>query len=150
MMHTPRGSTPTAPAAQHPRAGGILIEIMVAMSMFALLLVGVAKLNLALARGVYPVSGGAAQSGIVTEQINQFVAMNFDSLAAYSGTSDTVIATGLSTSAAAITYIRKVTVTTVSASQLNVTIVITPTNSVFTPDTVKFERTKVAANPFNT
>jgi hypothetical protein len=123
---------------------------MVAMSMFALLLVGVAKLNFDLARGVYPVSAGAARSGVTAQAINQFFAMSYDSIAAYNGRTDSVSATPQGMAGAAISYTRQVSVTTVSGTQLNVTIIITPSNSAFKPDTVTFERTKPPANPLST
>jgi hypothetical protein len=132
-----------------PRAGGVLIEIMVALSMFALLLVGVAKLNFDLARRTYPVTAGASRNGIMEQQVNQFFAMNFDSVAAYGGKTQTFAAgqaeTGVMPS---MGYTRKVSVTTVSNNQLNVTIIITPSNSVFKPDTITFERTRPLGNPF--
>ena len=128
----------------------MLIEIMVAMSMFALLLVGVAKLNFDLARGAYPVSGGASRNGVMEQQINQFFAMSYDSIAAYNGRTDTVAAPQhMTNTPPGMGYTRTVNVTTVSGRQLNVTIIITPSNSVFKPDTVKFERTRPLSNPFN-
>ncbi len=130
----------------------MLIEIMVAMSMFALLLVGVARLNFDLARGAFPVAGGASRNGIVEQQVNQFLAMSFDSVAAHAGT-DTIAAQPMSrtqsTTSYGMSYRRQVTVNAVSGSQLNVTIVVTPANSAFKADTVTFERTRPASNPFN-
>jgi hypothetical protein len=136
----------------HPRAGGMLIEIMVAMSMFALLLVGVARLNFDLARGAFPITGGASRNGIVEQQVNQFLAMSFDSVAAHAGT-DSIAAQPMSRTSSmtsyGMSYTRKVTVTAVAGRQLNVTIIVTPSNSAFKADTVTFERTRPASNPFN-
>jgi hypothetical protein len=137
-------------ALLHPRTGGVLIEIMVAMSMFGLLLVGVAKLNFDLARRTYPVTAGAARNAIMEQQVNQFFAMPFDSVAAYNGKTQTVQAGYAMTNVlASMGYTRTVGVTKVSGNQLNVTIVITPANSAFNPDTIKFERTRPQGNPFS-
>lgn len=136
-----------------PREGGMLIEIMVAMSMFALILVGVAKLDFDLARGAFPVGGGASLNGIVEQQVNQFLAMSYDSVAAHTGTVSIAALPMSQTQGGTsygISYTRTVSITTVSADQMNVTIIITPSNAAFKADTVTFERTRPASNPFNT
>ena len=152
VMRNARASKRGVRAPLHPRAGGMLIEIMVAMSMFALLLVGVAKLNFDLARGAFPVTGGASVNGIVEQQVNQFVAMSYDSVAAHAGTI-TIAAQPMSQthngSTYGLSYTRTVRITTVSTNQMNVTIIVAPSNSAFKADTVTFERTRPASNPFN-
>ena len=67
-------------------AGFSLIEIMVAMTLLALVLMGVARLNFTLAQRFYALSGGGARDAVLAQQVNQFAALPFDSLKAKAGT----------------------------------------------------------------
>jgi prepilin-type N-terminal cleavage/methylation domain-containing protein len=123
-------------------SGFSLIEMLVAITLLAIVLVSVAQLNFALARRFYALSGGAARDGIMVQQLNQFTAMPFDSLAAKVGT--------ITVNKPPVPYTRKITVDSLSPKLRRVTIVITPLNTVFRPDTVVLERSKPASNPFKT
>jgi prepilin-type N-terminal cleavage/methylation domain-containing protein len=122
-------------------AGFSLIEILVAMTLLGVVLVGVAQLNFVLARRFYTLSAAAPREGIVAQQVNQFAAMPFDSLEARAGT--TTVTKG------PMPHTRIIAVARIGAKLRRVTIVIKPTNPVFRPDTVVIERTKPAPNPFN-
>jgi prepilin-type N-terminal cleavage/methylation domain-containing protein len=122
------------------QAGFTLLEIMVAMTLLALALMGVARLNLDLARRFYALSGGAARDAVVTQQVNQFAAMPYDSLKGKAGT--------ITVNKPPLPYTRKITVDSLSPKLRRVTIVVTPLNTVFKPDTVIIERTKPGNNPF--
>src|SRR2546426_2459716 len=123
-------------------AGFSLVELLVAITLLSLVLVSVAQLNVALARRFYALSGGAARSAVVAQQVNQFTAMPFDSLKSKAGT--------ITVNKPPLPYTRKVTVDSLSPKLRRVTIVITPLNSVFAPDTLVLQRSKPGNNPFKT
>jgi len=123
------------------QAGFTLVEIVVAMTLLAVVLLGVAQLNFVLARRFYKLSGGAARGGILAQQLNLFTAMPFDSLKGKAGT--------VTVNKPPLPYTRKVTVDSLSPKLKRVTIVVTPTNTAFTPDTLVIQRTKPGNNPFN-
>jgi prepilin-type N-terminal cleavage/methylation domain-containing protein len=122
-------------------SGFSLLEIVVAMMLLGLVLIGVAQLNFALARRFYSLSGGAARDAVLAQQVNQFAAMPFDSLKAKAGS--------ITVNKPPIPYTRKITVDSLSPKLRRVTIVITPVNTVFKPDTMVLQRTKPGNNPFN-
>src|SRR3989449_5077526 len=122
-------------------AGVTLIELVVAMALLSLVLVSVAQLNFALARRFYAVSGGAARDAVVAQQVNQFTAMPFDSLKSRAGT--------ITVTKPPLPYTRKVMVDSLSPRLRRVTVVVTPLNTLFRPDTVVLQRTKPGKNPLD-
>ena len=77
----------------------------------------------------------------VAQQVNQFTAMPFDSLKSRAGT--------ITVTKPPLPYTRKVMVDSLSPRLRRVTVVVTPLNTVFRPDTVVLQRTKPGNNPFN-
>lgn len=124
------------------QAGFSLVELLVAITLLSLVLVSVAQLNVALARRFYALSGGAARGAVVAQQVNQFTAMPFDSLKSKAGT--------ITVNKPPLPYTRRVTVDSLSPQLRRVTIVITPLNRVFAPDTLVLQRSKPGNNPFKT
>lgn len=120
--------------------GFSLIEMLVAITLLALCLVGVAQVTFVMARRAYANSGGQARGAILSQQVNQFAAMPFDALVARVGM-DTVLNPSMP-------YVRAVQVDSLSQTLLRVTIVVTPLNSVFKPDTLVLQRSKARKNPF--
>lgn len=125
---------------KHQEAGFSLIEILVAMTLLGLCLVGVAQVTFVMARRAYANSGGQARGAILSQQVNQFAALPFDSLKGRAGT-DTVHNLSMP-------YIRTVTVDSLSPTLVRVTIIVTPTNTVFKADTLTLQRSKARPNPF--
>ncbi len=123
------------------QAGFTLIEILVAITLLSIVLVSVAQLNFALARRFHALSGGAARDAVVAQQVNQFTAMPFDSLKGKAGT--------ITVNKPPLPYTRKIVVDSLSPKLRRVTIVVTPLNATFRPDTVVLQRTKPGNNPFN-
>lgn len=122
-------------------AGFTLIEIMVAITLLGLVLMGVGRLNFTLAQRFYALSGGGARDAVLAEQLNQFAALPFDSLKAKAGT--------ITVNKPPLPYMRKITVDSLSPKLKRVTIIVTPLNPVFKPDTLVLQRTKPGNNPFN-
>ena len=123
------------------QGGFSLVEVLVAITLLSVVLLGVARLTFVMARRFYSLSGGAARDGVVAQQMNQFTAMAFDSLKSRAGT--------ITVNKPPLPYTRVVTVDSLSPKLRRVTIVITPLNTVFRPDTLVIQRTKPAGNPFN-
>ena len=123
------------------QGGFSLVEVLVAITLLSVVLLGVSRLTFVMARRFYSLSGGAARGGIVAQQMNQFTAMAFDSLKSRAGT--------ITVNKPPLPYTRVVTVDSLSPKLRRVTIVITPLNTVFRPDTLIILRTKPAGNPFN-
>ncbi len=124
------------------QAGFSLVEIVVAMVVLTLVLLGVAHLTFVLARGTSTVAGGVARGGILAQQVNQFAAMPFDSLKGKAGT--------LTVNTPPLPYTRTVTVDSLSPKLRRVTIIVTPLNPAIKADTLVLQRTKPSANPFRT
>ena len=123
------------------QGGFSLIEIVVAMMLLAFFLVGLAKVNFTIARRFYTMSAGGARDGVVSQTLNQFAAMPFDSLKGKAGTT--------TVNKPPMPYVRKIVVDSLSPKMRRVTIIITPTNTIFRPDTVVLQRSKPGNNPFN-
>ena len=123
-------------------SGFSLIEMLVAITLLALCLIGVAQVTFVMARRAYANGGGQARGAILSLQVNQFAAMPFDSLKSKAGT-DTVYGQSMP-------YIRTVTVDSLSSTLVRVTIIVTPMNAVFKPDTLILQRSKARPNPFGT
>lgn len=121
--------------------GMTLVEVVVALTLLSIVLVSLARLTFVVARQAYSLSGGAARSGIVAQQLNQFNAMPFDSLSAKAGTT--------TVNKPPLPYTRMIRVDSLSPKLRRVTIVITPLNTMFKPDTMVLNRTKPGKNPFN-
>jgi len=120
--------------------GFSLIEIMVAITLLALCLVGVAQVTFVMARRAYAVSGGQARDGILAQQLNQFAALPFDSLKRKAGT--------VTVNKPPMPYTRTVTVDSLSPTLVRVTIVVTPTSSLFKPDTLVLQRSRALRSAF--
>lgn len=123
------------------QAGFSLVEVLVAITLLSIALLGVARLTFVMARRFYALSGGAARDAVVAQQINQFTALPFDSLKGKAGT--------VTVNKPPLPYTRVVTVDSLSPKLRRVTVVITPLNTMFRPDTMVLQRTKPAGNPFN-
>ena len=95
-----------------------------------------------MARRAYANSGGQARDAILSQMVNQFAALPFADLMSKVGT-DTV-------NTPPMPYVRSVTVDSLSQTLLRVTIVVTPLNSVFKPDTLVLQRSTTRKNPFGT
>jgi type II secretory pathway component PulJ len=120
------------------RRGAGLVEIMLAMIIFALIATSYAAVTLRYATRMKTISAGAARSAALTEYVNRLMAVPFDSLAARAGT--------FTTSTGAFPNTRRVTVTG-SGTTRTVTLILTPTNTIIKPDTVILTRVKSAASP---
>ena len=118
------------------RRGFILMEVIVAMTLLALVLTPLAAMVFKITARSHRIIGSAYRNGVLMQQVNLLESLPFDSLAI--GTS-TVTST-----AKPYPYTRKVTVSLISQvyelKAKKVILIITPTNTLYKPDTTTFVR----------
>ncbi len=123
------------------RRGVSLIEILISISLLAILLGGIARADFVISRRSYALSGGGGRDGAMLQLVNRFAALPFDSLKAKAGTT--------TDSTAPVPYTRKIQVDSLSPQRKLVTIIVTPANTLFAADTVLLQRMQPPENPFN-
>jgi prepilin-type N-terminal cleavage/methylation domain-containing protein len=132
------------PRGRRTARGFTLVEIVVALTLLSLILVGIAQMTLVLSRRTRGVSAAAARSAIITEQINRFAAIPWAELPAPGSTVSTTV------SSSPLPHTRTVIVEGVSSMLRRVTIIITPLNTAYRPDTIVLRRMRPAAGPLQT
>jgi hypothetical protein len=131
-------------SARARRRGFILIEVVVAITLLALVMTPLAAMVFKITARSHRIIGSAYRNGVLMEQINQLESLPFDSLA---------IGTSTSTSTAKpYPYTRTVTVSLISQvyelKAKKVILIIAPSNSLYRPDTTTFVRS--SANTMST
>ena len=135
----PPRSRPFAPSTR-PRRGAGLVEIMLAMIIFALVATSYAAVTLRYATRMKTISAGAARSAALTEYMNRLMALPFDQLTGAAGC--TTVSTG------AFPNTRCIEVFVMTTTKDSVRVTLTPANSVIKPDTVVLTRVKATTvNP---
>jgi len=126
------------------RKGFILMEVVVAMTLLALVMTPLAAMVYKITARSHRTIGATYRNGVLMEQINQLESTNFDSLAI--GTTTTT------STAKPYPYTRTVTVSLISqVFQLKakkVILIIAPSNPLYRPDTTTFVRS--SANTMST
>jgi hypothetical protein len=130
MTLTPTRSIPSTPAPR-TRSGAGLIEIMLAMVIFALVATSYAAVTLRYATRMKTIGAGAARSAALTEYINRLMAVPFDSLANRVGSFAMTTGTFPNTRTIAVSGIGTIR---------TVTLILTPTSTLIKPDTVVLTR----------
>ena len=120
--------------AKRKRDGFALVEVMVAMVLFAIGALGLAAMSVAAARRAITSAATTARAATVGEQVDRLQAMPFDSLASRAGC--TVI-TG-----PPLPHTRCVTITTLPNNKVQIRLTVTPTDPKLRPDTSTFTRAK--------
>jgi Tfp pilus assembly protein PilE len=125
------------------RGGFILIEVIVAMFILGIVLSSLAALMYSVSRGSFKSIGGAYRNGVLLQEVNRLEALPYDSLA--------VGATTVTITALPYPHTRVVTITNPSTNVKTVTLVITPSITLYKPDTAVLTRTLGATtDAFNT
>jgi len=119
------------------KKGFILMEVVVAITLLALILTPLAAMVFKITKRSHTIIGNAYRNGVLMEQVNLLESLPYDSLPV-----------GIITSTvSAKPYPRTVKVTVAEyyvkwqMKGKSVTLVITPTNVLYRPDTTKFVRT---------
>ena len=136
-----RRNTCVTPAATiGPRKGFALVEVIVAMVLLAVTVSALAPLMYSVSRSTMKVTGNVYRNGVVMQEVNRLIALPYDSLPV--GTSSYSESTG------AYAHTRVVTISEPAAKLKLVTIVVTPVNLTYKPDTVAFNRTKARTSKY--
>ena len=123
---------PSTPALRpRPRRGAGLVEIMLAMIIFALVATSYAAVTLRYATRMKTIAAGAARSAALTEYMNRLMALPFDQLAGAAGC--VTVSTG------AFPNTRCITVSSGTTSK-TITLTLTPANTAILPDVVTLTR----------
>lgn len=134
-----RPSTPARRNRTASPAGFSLVEVVVAMTILAIVLMSLAKLSTVVAvrgRGNDLV---AMRTAALERESNKFGAIRFDSLAVFPTTSKTF-------TFGKFAYTRQLALTKVTTTRYTVKIVIIPTNNTAATDSIIFDRTKPASS----
>jgi len=119
------------------RKGIILMEVIVGMTLLALILTPLAVMVFKITARSHTIIGNAYRNGALLEQVNLLESLPYDSLKV--GTTTTTVTTK--------PYPRTVKVIVAEyyvkwqMKGKNVTLILTPTNTLYKPDTTKFVRT---------
>lgn len=124
------------------RRGITLLEVVIALTMFAIVTASVATMTTHVAKGSRFNGIATVRSGALAAQVNRLEVLPYDTLPSRAGC--TTVSTGLLPRSECI-YVQDVVV-----GRRQVTFILRPTNSALLPDTVIFERTKPKAyHPLN-
>ena len=130
------------------RKGIAVLEIMVAMIILSIGLLGAAGMTVTAARRASALSTASSRDGIILQELNKLAALPYDSLA---------VRVGCSTAASdALTYTRCIAVTDITdgSGYKRVRLIVSPSTSTSwaRPDTVYLNRSKgpIPMNPFGT
>jgi prepilin-type N-terminal cleavage/methylation domain-containing protein len=124
------------------RRGITLIEVVMALTMFAVVSTSIASMTTHVARGSRFTSIATVRAGALAAQVNRLEVLPYDTLPSRAGCAS--VSSGL------LPRSECVTVEDVVVGRRRVTFVLTPSNTALRPDTVIFERTKPKAyHPLN-
>jgi hypothetical protein len=130
--HAPATATTVT---KEPRKGIAIVEVIVAMVLLAVAVASLASLIYSVSQASLLATGNAYRNGVLMQEVNRLEGIPYDSIP--------VGTTSVSVSTAPYPHTRVITVTEpVAAVIKTLTVVITPTNPKFKPDTVSFNRTK--------
>ena len=131
----PRADTgPNAPS-KNPK-GFVIVEVIVAMILLAIAVSSLAALSYNVSQSGIVATGNAYRNGILMNEVNRLEGLPYDSVAVVTNQRVTV-------STGSYPHDRYITVAEPVAGVIKtITVVITPTNKRFKPDTVTFLRTK--------
>lgn len=117
------------------RKGFVLVEVIVAMVLLAVAVSSLAALVYSVSRSGLAATGSAYRNGVLMQEVNRLETLPYDSIRV--GSNSTTVSTQ------PYPHTRVVTVSEPVANVVKtITVVVTPANSAFKPDTVMFTRTK--------
>lgn len=139
-LRTSRRSACDKPAATGPKKGISLVEVIVAMVLLAVTVSALAPLMYSVSQSTMKVTGNAYRNGVVMHEVNRLVALPYDSLPV--GTASYSVSTG------AYPHTRVVSISEPAEKLKVVSIIVTPVNATYKPDTVVFDRTKARTSKY--
>jgi prepilin-type N-terminal cleavage/methylation domain-containing protein len=125
------------------KAGFTLIEVLVAMTLLSIILMGLAGVTFQMAAASRGNDTVAKRNAVLVQEANKFNALPFDSLATVN-TADQTLTFG------DFKFTRRLTITTESSKHKTIKIVITPFLTPLKKDSVFVTRTKPPGSPLCT
>jgi hypothetical protein len=123
-----------------PRKGIALVEVIVAMVLLAVTVSALAPMMYSVSRSTMKVTGNAYRNGVLMHEVNRLIALPYDSVPV--GTAYYSVSTG------AYPHTRVVNVTEPAEKLKVVSIILTPVNPIYKPDTIVFDRTKARTSKY--
>ena len=122
-------------AVSEPRKGFALIEVIVAMVLLAVAVSSLAAMMYSVSQSGMKATGNAYRNGVLMHEVNRLEGIPYDSIA--------IGSSSVSVSTMPYPHTRVITVSEPVARTIkSITVVITPVNVKFKPDTVSFIRTR--------
>ena len=122
-------------AVSEPRKGFALSEVIVAMVLLAVAVSSLAALMYSVSQNGMKATGNAYRNGVLMHEVNRLEGIPYDSIA--------IGSSSVSVSTMPYPHTRVITVSEPVARTIkSITVVITPVNVKFKPDTVSFIRTR--------
>ncbi len=122
------------------RSGFILMEVIVAITLLALVLTPLAAMVFKITASSHTIIGGAYRNGVLMEQINQLESLPFDSLNIGTFTS--------SRNTQPYPYTKTITISLISQvyelKAKKIVLIIRPLNTLYKPDTTTFVRSSAS------
>jgi type II secretory pathway component PulJ len=125
-----------------PRSGITLVEVIVAMTLLAVVLTSLASVTFQAARRTSVVAAEGYRQGVLVQELNRMTALPWASLPGIAGCS--------TVGGGTFPHTRCITVTNVSNTIRRVQLIVTPAQPRVRPDTVTFDRANPpAGNPLS-
>ena len=134
----PRGAEPRR-ATPARRRGFILLEVMVALTLLALVLTPLAAMVFKISSRSHRIVGSSYRNAVLLDEVNYLESLPYDSLATGTTTTSVTVRPYPHTRTVVIDEVW----TSAQGKMKQVKIVITPTNTLYRPDTASFMRTLV-------
>lgn len=132
------------PARRAPRRGFSMVEVLVAIVLLGVALSSLGVLAFQASRRNRVIGAAAYRAGAMSELVDRYSALEFDDLSAGTQSLDTTITTG------PMPHRRRAVFEPVGANQLQIRLIVTPTNTLVRPETTVVKRYKwVESNPLN-
>ena len=137
-LHAVRGAARSRGSVPR-RRGFILLEVMVALTLLALVLTPLAAMVFKITSRSHGIVGGSYRNAVLLDEVNYLESLHYDSLATGTTTTSVTAAPYPHTTTVVVNEVWKTDV----GKLKKVKIVITPTNSLYRPDTAQFMRSMV-------
>jgi prepilin-type N-terminal cleavage/methylation domain-containing protein len=121
--------------AMKERKGVALVEILVAMVLLAIAVSSLAALMYSVSQSAMVATGNAYRNGVLMQEVNRLEGTPYDSI--HTGSTTTSVSTGTYPHSRAITISEPIV-----GVFKTITVIVTPSNAKYKPDTVTFSRTK--------
>jgi prepilin-type N-terminal cleavage/methylation domain-containing protein len=113
--------------------GFSLIEVIVAMMLLGVVVSSLATMMHSVSQSSIKVTGAAYRNGVLMHEVNRLIALPYDSLA--------VGSQSYASTNTAYPHTRVVTIAEPTERLKTVSVVVTPSNPLYKPDTLRFTRT---------